>query len=113
METIGKMRMFLFWHKLSRLCDYTDTICRHFCFNRFDICIINSKSSHYSENYTFLIRYARFVQRRRRNQKMFIAFLVTSVPVYVLHKLTQAQSLAGNAIWLRSELKSSHIMYFS
>ena len=47
------MRILLFWHKLNRLCDHTDKIRRHFCFNRFDIRIINSKSSHYSENYTF------------------------------------------------------------
>lgn len=45
-------------------------------------------------------------------EKMFIAFLVTGVPVYVPHKLTQAQSLTGNVIWLRSELKNGHIMYF-
>lgn len=62
--------------------------------------------------YTFLIRYARFVQRRRRNRKNVHCFSCDRCAGICSSQAYASPSLTGNVIWLRSELKNSHIMYF-
>lgn len=53
-EITGEEALFLYEQPLEELCGAADTIRRHFCGNRFDLCtIINAKSGGCSENCKF------------------------------------------------------------